>query len=87
MSESKSLNSSGLALISHYSDSEDETDPVEVFSSVDVITRILINDVLTKVVTTAKSDFMVIDTNPTFDVYRPRKRELSESSSVLVSMI
>ena len=83
------MNTSGLGLIGNYSDSDDEH---EVFTTADVVKRVLLEDILTKVVRTSAAvgvdgvdDVMVIDRKPTFDVYRPRKRELSECSSVVTA--
>ena len=81
------MNSSGLGLIGNYSDSDDEP---EVFTPADVVKKVLLEDILASVVRRAAvdvndDDIMVIDRKPTFDVYRPRKRELSECSSVITA--
>ena len=79
------MNTSGLGLIGNYSDSDDEP---EVFTPTDVVKKVLLDDILFGVVLRARADsddVIVIDRKPTFDVYRPRKRELSECSSVITA--
>ncbi len=80
-----------LALIGTYSgESEDSgndnDDIVEdvVLNPEDIALKIILNDILPKVFKEKVHDeVMFIDHNPSFDVYRGRKREMSESSSVV----
>ena len=96
-----------LALIGNYSGESDSNDCDEVeeivqtFSTnpVDIVTKIILADILPKVVDLSNknddvidkhndvinNDVMFIDHNPSFDVYRGRKREMSESSSVVLA--
>lgn len=80
----KALNSSGLALLGDYgsSDSDTEAEPVDTST---YIKNEIIEAILTNVVFRANDALMVVDRNPSFDVYRPRKRELSESSSIVTT--
>ena len=83
-----------LALIGSYSgESESEDDEIEEIiqplssNPADIVTDIILVDILPKVVNDGerKDDVvMFIDHNPSFDVYRGRKREMSESSSVVM---
>jgi len=80
-----------LALICTYSgESEDSgndnDDIVEdvVLNPEDIALKIILDDILLKVFKEkADDEVMFIDHNPSFDVYRGRKREMSESSSVV----
>jgi len=80
-----------LALIGTYSgESEDSgndnDDIVEdvVLNPEDIALKIILDDILLKVFKEkADDEVMFIDHNPSFDVYRGRKREMSESSSVV----
>ena len=81
-----------LALIGSYS-GESEDDEIEEIiqplssNPADIVTDIILVDILPKVVHDGerKDDVvMFIDHNPSFDVYRGRKREMSESSSVVM---
>lgn len=84
------LITSGLSLIADYgsdygdSDSDNETErrpePIDLAT---FIKSQILEAILTNVVFRANDDLMIIDRNPSFDVYRPRKRELSESSSIV----
>ena len=82
-----------LALIGSYSsESEDsasdneENVPEVVSNPTDVVLKIILDDILPKVfVEKTDDEVMFIDHNPSFDVYRGRKREMSESSSVVLA--
>ena len=90
----KSSKLGALALIGSYSgESESEDDEIEEIiqplssNPADIVTDIILVDILPKVVNDGerKDDVvMFIDHNPSFDVYRGRKREMSESSSVVM---
>ena len=84
------LITSGLSLIadygSDYGDSDSDNDTERRPEPIDLATFIksqILEAILTNVVFRANDDLMIIDRNPSFDVYRPRKRELSESSSIV----
>jgi hypothetical protein len=81
-----------LALIGSYSgesedSSSDNDEIVEIVASnpKDIALKIILDDILPKVFEKKSDDdeVMFIDHNPSFDVYRGRKREMSESSSVV----
>ena len=87
-----------LALLSNYSGESDgseasDSDVIEEvpLTPTDIVLQIILNDILSKVVSqnvvknADDDEVMFIDHVPSFDVYRGRKREMSECSSVVVT--
>ena len=84
-----------LALLGNYSGESEESDNDDIEeipqTAADIVLQIISNDILSKVVhqnvnrDVGDDEVMFIDHAPSFDVYRGRKREISECSSVVVT--